>query len=63
MPVLTILSDIKSRFKLINTEVLNNFTEDIYKLTENFANTTKKYSGFDLKADVPDNYCIYLQIV
>lgn len=44
-------------------DAAQDITEDIYKLTENFANTTKKYSGFDLKADVPDNYCIYLQIV
>ena len=47
MPVLTILSDIKSRFKLINTEVLNNFTEDIYKLTDEIilTHTHNKYTN------------------
>lgn len=37
-------------------------TEEIYKLTEQFANATDKYPGFELKADVPDNYCVYLNI-
>lgn len=37
-------------------------TEEIYKLTEAFASSTNKYPGFELKAEVPDNYCIYLHV-
>ena len=39
-----------------------NITNEIYKLTEKFVNTTNKYPGFELKAEVPDNYVIYLNV-
>lgn len=60
MPVLTILSDIKSRFKLINTEVLNNFTEDIYKLTDKIilTHTHNKYTNI-LKFTKNGLYCCF----
>lgn len=47
MPALTILSDIKSRFELINTEVSNGFTEYIYKLTNEIilTHTHNKYTN------------------
>ena len=60
MPILTILNDIKSRFELINTKVIDDYTEDIYKLIDEImlTHTHNKYTNI-LKFTKNELYCCF----